>query len=108
MPTSPVWEFEQHSDEYVDYAYHVPDAGGYGVYVRLTLNTATRSAYLSALVNDEGGTDYAYGEVSDVPWAVACAMTGFSRNATATPPQVTDRPPLGRGDTWEDVRARCS
>lgn len=57
----------------IDYETSVPDAGGFGVRLRLTIHEAERRAVLFTIIDDEHGEQYARGE-TPVPYTVACAM----------------------------------
>jgi hypothetical protein len=72
-----VWTDPNVECEYRDWHHYVPDAGGYGVRMRLTLNTQERTANLFVEIDDQHGDTHADTGAA-VPYAVACAMVGYT------------------------------
>jgi hypothetical protein len=75
------WSFVQENEFYVDYDHRVPDVESFGVRLTLTFNKETRTAYMLVLLDNDFGEDIAEGEMHGIPWAVACAMTGYVEGA---------------------------
>jgi hypothetical protein len=86
--TTNPWTFVQQVDEYTDYDAALPDHGGYGVRLRLTIvereTDGARYGYLTVVVDDaeHWGTDIAESRDVRLPYAVACAMTGHTTPST--------------------------
>lgn len=86
-PQGAVWPLDCRNEPYLEYARYIPDAGGYGVVLMLTLVPEEQSAYMRVHIDDVGGHDYGHGSIPNIPWDVACAMTGYVP-AAELPPQT--------------------
>lgn len=67
------WTLLNADDEFADFHAHIPDSGGVGVRLDLTLNLLHRRAAMATTVDNEGGEHFARSETS-VPWDVAARM----------------------------------
>lgn len=78
---NPVWECVSSDSEYTDYEHWIPDVNGYGARLRISLCHETRTAYATAVIDDQFGERYIEDQVpGDLPWAVALAMTQHTSN----------------------------
>jgi hypothetical protein len=70
------WSFDQEEGEYRDYVLYLPDVGGHGGRLRLTLNTQERSAYMVLSLDNVDGDDNGEATLDAVPLAWALAVAG--------------------------------
>ena len=94
------WTLLNADEEYADFHAHIPDSGGVGVRVDLTLHLRRRWAAMATTVDNPDGTHFARSE-THVPWDVATRMVADAAREAgldlSEPPGVT----LPTG--WEGV-----
>ena len=67
----------QDNDEYADYDYYLPDQGGYGMKIRLTIIKESNTAYMVMRGDTADDGDAVFEQEGFVPIEWAKAMTGY-------------------------------
>ena len=86
------WYLENNTFDYRDYSLDFPDVNGHGGRLRLTFSLDDGTAYVTVVLDDEDGTRFVDGEVSQkvsLAWAnaIASGVDGY----TMAPPAPVRR-----------------